>query len=384
MKLEQYESVQYWLEGLGKGTTQLYKQLFPRFLQYCKTIDLPANPDKLIEMRKQDLKSEDRQTQKRFEHLTKIWYLKLLEQFKKEGKSEGHAYNHLKAVMSFFSRNDMPLRFKKREIPQPKKKIKYITLTIEDIKTMVEHSESLRNKALLLTLLQTGLSPIDVCALNIDGDFYERINKPPLYIQGYREKTDIPFQTCIGEDACIYIKRMLKNRGNPTSGALFLSHKGKRLTPRFVNEALNELAEKVGIKDFEVKHLRDMYNDAIARAKLSKKVEDRLMGHELGGARGSYWLSPTTIREAYLEAYQYLTINQHTHAKEFAWEKINELRIEDFTLIMGLFKAKYPEEFREMAKRLLITPITDIDLGTPQPAKIIQAIAVKRLLEKKD
>lgn len=275
---------------------------------------LTTNPDEMIKQLMQDLKSDDRKTRKRWEHIVKTWYVKLYNEAGKTGKSTLSVVTYLNRVMSFFSRNEVALRFRRKELPRSHKKLKSVSYRIEDLKIMHEHCESLRNKAILLTLVQSGLSEVDLCKFNIEDipNFYEKLEKPPVYIEGHRQKTKMPYQTCIGEDACICIKRMLNSRGNPKEGALFISHKKKRLTSRCIHEALNGLTEKLveaGHKQFEgfqTRHLRDLFDDAVARARLSQKTEDRLMGHKLAGARADYLLAQSTIVEGYLSAYRYL------------------------------------------------------------------------------
>lgn len=69
---------------------------FPPWLKHTKEKLGTDNPDKLIAMRMQDLKSDDRRQRKRFEHVAKVWYHEIYDRFEKEGKSTGHAINHLK------------------------------------------------------------------------------------------------------------------------------------------------------------------------------------------------------------------------------------------------------------------------------------------------
>lgn len=165
--------------------------------------------------------------------------------------------------MSFFSRNDVPLKFRRGELKQPKKKIKRIFVEIEDLKTAYTMLD-VRDKALFTTLLQTGLSEIDVCALNIE-DILKQLDNPPAYIEGYREKTTIRYQTCVGADACVAIKKYLVLRGEPKKGALFATKFDERITPRSLREALKPV-EKI-IPHFKPKMLRDFYHDALERAK---------------------------------------------------------------------------------------------------------------------
>jgi len=165
-----------------------------------------------------------------------------------------------------------------------------------------------RQKAIFTTLLQTGLSEIDACALNIE-DVEKELGNPPVYIEGYRQKTSVPFQTCIGEDACVAIRKYLTLRGNPKKGILFETKFEERMTPRAIREAL-EPVEKV-IPHFKVKMLRDMFHDSLERGNVTQNTSRRMFGHELG-VTGKYQFSPHTIKAAYLRAYPFLKINDVT------------------------------------------------------------------------
>jgi len=391
-RLLESKSVQYWLEGLDQRTKKNYLESLPKFISYIK-----MNPDDMIAQRKEDLKSEDKNTQRKWEHTVKTWYREQYDVAIQEGKSTWTPFSHLRTVLSFFSRNDMPLKFKRKDLPYPTKKAKRTGLRIEDIKTLYENVESLRDKALLLTLLQSGLSEIDLCKLNISDVPMEKLKEGLVYLEGYREKTKEPYQTCIGSDACICIERMLKAKVNfEPNEPLFLSVHGERMQPRFINESLQPIAQRIGLKEFKVKALRDLFHDALLRSRLSADVKDRMMGHMVSGARKHYEISPTTIIESYQTAYQYLTINHTTHQREFNWQKINELRVEDFRIIMGYYKGRFPEEFnkdlqkfvperaktenRDEIRERLKHQISDFDMTSPLPSQAIEKIAFYRML----
>ena len=106
---------------------------------------------------------------------------------------------------------------------------------------------------------------------------------------------------------------MLKERGNPKEGALFISSKGERLTVRFINTAMKSLFSKAfPEKHFLTKSLRDSYNSALLRANLTQEIKDLLFGHKRSGAKSSYSYDVTTILEAYEKAFSCLSINGGT------------------------------------------------------------------------
>ena len=111
---------------------------------------------------------------------------------------------------------------------------------------------------------------------------------------------------------------MLRERGNPQKGALFVSPKGQRLSVRFINEAMKKPAKKAyPDKEFKTKSLRSAYNSALLRANIQpQELKDIMMGHKRAGARGHYAYDKITILEAYEKAFKYLTINSGTQTKK--------------------------------------------------------------------
>ena len=182
----------------------------------------------------------------------------------------------------------------------------------------------IRDRALFLVLYQSGFSESDVSALNIENlrdvytqkDVYE--HEGNLFIQKKREKTDVMQRTVISAECIHDIKAMLKARGSPKDGALFVSPKGERLDIRFINEAIKKLVQKAFPEKanlFKTKSLRDAFNDALLRAEITAEVKDSMFGHKREGAKGHYAISPTTILEAYDKAFKYLSINGGTSQK---------------------------------------------------------------------
>jgi uncharacterized coiled-coil protein SlyX len=139
-----------------------------------------------------------------------------------------------------------------------------------------------------------------------------------LFIEKKREKTNQIQATCISAEAIHDIKAMLRERGNPKEGALFVTPKGKRLNVRFINQAMKKLAKKAyPNKDFKTKSLRSAYNSALLRANIQpQELKDILMGHKRLGARGHYAYDEITIREAYQKTFKYSSINHGAQARK--------------------------------------------------------------------
>lgn len=316
---QEYESVKYWL-GKLRTKRNLDKCIFefPKFLKEVK-----LDPDTILEQRRSDLQSKDMKERARWEDIVSRWYHKEYERFVKDGKSAWTPWTTIGVVRSFFSHHRYALHYGAKELRKPTSKIKDYVPCNEEIRAMYSLTETWRDKSLLLALAQTGLSEIDVSNLNVE-EFNEKWNEEFIYFEGYRSKTEIKVQTCFGPDWKNATLKMLALRGNPTNGPLYSQSvgpkAGERMSVNAIREAIKKLFAKAEIKTgderFYVKNLRDTFSDALDQAGVKEKISDRMMGWKLAGAKSHYKISKTTIINAYLKAWKYLTIDEYTAKRE--------------------------------------------------------------------
>lgn len=237
--------------------------------------------------------------------------------------------SYLATVCSFFSAHRLKLSFKRGELKVTTRlEDKVVTEWIptnEQARQIYQQGDA-RDRALFLVLYQSGFSETDVSSLNIEQLPNIQTHEGHYFIALHREKTDILQRTCLSEEAVHDIKAMLRERGNPTKDALFISQKGKRLDTRFINDTIKTMVAKAygeeKAKEFKTKSLRDSYNDALLRANLTQEVKDTLFGHKRSGAKEKYAISPTTVIDAYTQAFKFLTVNHGTQARKDI-EKVN-------------------------------------------------------------
>jgi hypothetical protein len=215
---------------------------------------------------------------------------------------------------------------------------------------------SLRDRALLLVLAQSGFSEVDTIALKIEDlkGLWEMPSTEHYYIEKPREKTGVIQATCISYEALHDIRAMIQEREDLGEGWLFVSGtygKGEKMSTRTVNEAMKNLAEKTfgaeKAKQFKTKALRSFYNSALLRSGTKQEVKDVMMGHKRLGARGYYAYDEYTIKEAYSNAFEHLTINGIQSREDLA--KLKEA-----------FDKKTEEQNRELEvmRKILISVIS--------------------------
>ena len=320
-----------WLSELRTKSNRYHcRSRFSKFFSWLRdnAEDLEISPEitpkEMIELRVRQWNS-DSPRERKFWETTFKKYMKHLETVVSErtGKrlSSNTIHNRVAGAMSFFSHHAVPVKFDFETItPRDDEMVtstKWIPVN-EEIRALHNAIESHRDKAVLLVLYQSGFSPIDTCNLKIEdfqprGIIYDE-TLPYLYIERLRQKVRrkrIPQQTCISNEALFHIRYHLRDRDNPEEGWLFESEHGNQLEPRFVRQNLKKYADKIFGKEmgFQVKNLRDAYENGLRQAGLSEKTVNLMMGHKPTGSKANYRLVKPTITAAYERAFQYLTIN---------------------------------------------------------------------------
>jgi integrase len=302
--------VKSWLTGLAERSSKNYRKQFGEVLAFTK-----MTPSQMIEKRARDLASSDIIERQYFE----LKFREFKAQLENTKPSHSTVLAYLKCYASFFARNGVGLNLKRGDWVSTKRQevIKHYTPTLEEVKRLYSHAK-MRDKALLLTLAQSGFSEIDVASLRIeDMPIYTLPENEHYFIEKPCEKSNIIQATCISYEAIHDLKEYLAERGNPQSGSLFESEtygKGEPMQVRTINLAMKSLYErtfgKQKAKEFRTKSLRSFYNSALLRANIQpQELKDVMMGHERASARKNYAYDETTIRDAYTHAFPNLSIN---------------------------------------------------------------------------
>jgi integrase len=315
--------VKKWFEIVNdKRTIENYTREFPYFLDFVKANTEYKTPSQIIESRIQHLKSDDMNVRRFWEDMG-IKFMHVLED--KEYR-ESTIKTYLTPMQSFFSKNHVKLSYSRGELsPRAKGKGRGTALSKEwipnreDVKILYRFGESPRDRAILLTLFQSGVSEIDVCNVKIeDFDFFDDIGNwkidtnEHLYWSNERSKSREIFQTMISSECLEEIRIYLQSRGNPKEGHLFVSFRGQKLETRNINTIIKGLVVKAftgKAKSWKTKNLRDGYMDALSRAKISEKEKMLMSGHKPSGAKSKYIVSPETIKILYQDAFKFLSIN---------------------------------------------------------------------------
>jgi len=300
-------------------TVKEYKGEFAKFLVWVYQNTEYKTPTEIIESRLKHLTSQNL-VDRRFWEQTLVKYKNSLEQ---NNLRMATVHSQLRTVMSFFSKNGVKLLFSRGELkinPSEKDKVDNEWIpSNEEVRLIYRLCDNARDRAVLLTLYQSGFSEVDIGNMKIETfPFYDEKGNwqipvtEDLYRKQRREKTNQWQQTMISREALEEIRIMLQSRGYPKSGWLFVSFRGEQLGVRGINEMLKTVVKKAFNGKSEIwltKHLRDTFMNGVLQSKAPQEVKDAMCGHKRLGARDDYAITELTIKTAYSEAFKFLTIN---------------------------------------------------------------------------
>ncbi len=136
---------------------------------------------------------------------------------------------------------------------------------------------AIRDKAMLELIYSSGLRLAELISLNLNNiDFDDRI----VTVTGKGNKTrSVP----VGQHAIKAIKRWLKDRTtmvNESEQALFISSRGKRISPRSVQNRLKQWAIKQGLPNHVHPHmLRHSFASHLLESSSDLRAVQELLGH---------------------------------------------------------------------------------------------------------
>lgn len=332
--------VKNWFEQIGSERTKInYRREFPKFLEWIK-----KTPTEIIESRLEHLTTTDI-AKRQFWEQQLIKYMHFLEG---KGLRSDTVKGYLRSVQSFFSHNGVKLAFARGQLkPEPteeeKTERKWVASN-EEIRKVYRHAKTPRDRTLILIMCQSGFLPADIVNMKIENfrfydnqDNWQIPDSEHYYHYQKREKTNEDQCTMISYEAIADIKMMLRERGFPKSGSLFVSFRNKPLDAREINLAIKSIVKRAfpeRIKEWKTKNLRDSYDSALLAGQLPQEHKRLMMGHKRRGSESRYGtpesLKPA-IKEAYKKVWRFLAVNGFgtpSHKVDLLEKKFEENYIE--------------------------------------------------------
>ena len=317
------EEVDEYLGLKGKATRASYGSAFSLFKQYYQN---KYGKDKGFGDYLDRIFAEFRKPPREQRRVAEIELVDFINFLKQLGKSNNTIRLYFAAVQNFLKYKQITVSavFIGNLPPPVEKPINHKhEWKLEEIKSFVDSAPTYRDKAIIVSIFQSGLGGNEFVGLNY-GDIQEEYEKGTIPIclkQLVRKKTGVPFKTFFGRDAVKYLRLYLQTRKNLTPETPLFTKWGseERITTGAIQQKFSEIAHDLPfIKKREMEGFNPCRPHSLRAAfhsKLVNKVSDELinfwMGHELGSTKDAYLNMPTEeLRELYMDAEKYLAIEK--------------------------------------------------------------------------
>lgn len=395
MHLEKYDEIKKWITQVKDSSKATYLSAIKAYIEFTG-----LNPKELIDEAEEDRKKPRRQQGKPEERLAEFhkWLLTEYE-VKTRGKnrkpsgrkgiSKMMATTYVGAIRSFYRRNGFPIMTKTPKAA-PKKENRKMSLTPREVKLLVDHAPTLRDRAIILFMFQGGFDASTICSLNY-GDVKRGLERGevPLLIEVVREKDEVEYFTFVGYDAVEALKAYLNDRKRKgeelklysplfaKEGAKKLKH--ERITPNLIQNMLRETALKAGLiseEDLENADLNPCRPHAL-RAAFSTILRlngfdpllvDFMQGHRIP-YNGAYLIPPPErVRQMYAELEPQLSISSMHPVERRVEEKLKAYR-DDI--------AELQNEVNELRRlvEILMTSVLDIGDNKMKTQELVDRVA---------
>ncbi len=251
----------------------------------------------------------------------------------------------ISAVRSFYKANGFPILNLKLPKPHTLKRNHKLQLRAEHVRKLVEHAPTLRDKAIILMLFQSGMDISTLISLNY-GDVARGLenNEEPLAIRVVRKKAGTEYVTFIGRDAINALKTYLNKRRQRQGEIgwdepLFVKEKkkgkGVRLNRVLIEKMMKETAILSGLVSKEEMESADMnpcrphaLRTAFATIMKLQGVNNEIVEYWMGHALpyDATYLIPTIdeMRKIYAEHEEALSIYPSEESIKAIKEEMNE------------------------------------------------------------
>lgn len=252
-----------------------------------------------------------------------------------KGVSDKLAHYFVNAVRSFYATFDVTVRMRGRHrLPRPRIENKRMKVGAEQVKVLVDHARTPRDRAITLTLFQSGMDVSTLCSLKY-GDVAEGLVKEeyPLKLELHRPKTGVEYYTFLGKDAVnalkAYVNDMEDRGGKFANGnALFLKERGKQpIETNVVQNMLKSVAMKSGFVDKENNGnsfnplsphaLRESFGSLMINSGVPDTIVHFWLGHEIGEMAEAYkGVQYESLKQMYSDREKLLSISPKENLEE--------------------------------------------------------------------
>jgi len=316
-KIEEDKRVQTWLDLMEASDAT--RRIYTGYLgQFCECIE--KNPSELID----EAIEETRAGKLLSERNTNGYIAKFKRSLKDKGlapNSQGVAFACIKSFYKSFdiqlsvnvgrSRRSLPLRENQNFLEK------------EDVTKLITNAKSLRDKAIILVMVTSGMARRELIDLRIKDIKFEADGIGIVDIRRQKSQTD--YTTFVSPEAVTAINNYLEERNRSeklkVSGGnspLFVDYTaGKQLKPLAFHSIFQTLAKQLGYTngDYQIKSrshaLRKFFASTLENAGMPKNKIDFMLGHTPSGNDQAYFRTDVNkLKELYIKFLPYITFEK--------------------------------------------------------------------------
>jgi len=336
-KLKEFKEVKRWLVRKSRTTKSEYLGALRIYTDYRG-----LNPTELIDEIEEDRKKSPRDRGEVEYKLKEFheWLLNEREKEKKGGRgttgekgvSPKRAATIMGSIRSFYKANGFPITIK---LPRPTtlKKNHKLQIRAEDVKKLVDHAPTIRDKAIILMLFQSGMDVSTLCSL----DYWDvarglENDECPLPIHVVRKKRQVEYTTFLGRDGIDALKAYLNKRRERQgeikhTEPLFVKERNyngnKRITRELIEKMLREVAVLSGVVSKEEMERADMnpcrphalrgaFSTIMKLQGVNNEIVEYWMGHVIPYEAAYMIPQEEELKKIYAEHEEALSINRAT------------------------------------------------------------------------
>lgn len=342
MNIVGFEEVSKWLSGVKPKSKKSYLTAMKQWIEYTG-----LNPTQLIDEIESDRQRPRRERGKPEQRLNEFHTWLQSNNGDGRGLSKKSAALYISAVRSFYRANGFPILSKAPQAT-PKRENRKRALTPVDVKRLVNHAPTLRDRAIILTMFQGGFDVSTLCSLNY-GDVQRELegDTSPVMIEVVREKEGVEYFTFIGSDAIEALKAYLDERRAKgevlrLDTPLFTKEgakkkTGQRITTNLIQNMLRVVALEAGlVTEEELEQadlnpvrphaLRSSFSTILRLNGFDPLLVDFMQGHTLP-YNGAYLIPPPEkVRELYMSVEPQLSITRESPVEKKIEERLKVYR----------------------------------------------------------
>jgi integrase/recombinase XerD len=309
-----------WLGTTVKRLTRnTYAASLAKFVEFTK-----MTPSQLIDEAIEDMKKDPRERRDVVVSRLISFYNYLKNDYilrdGKRGMNDKSIITHITGVRSFYASFEVAVRLKGRKaFPKPRVANKRLIVNAEQVKTLLDYAPGVRDRAIILTMFQSGMDVSTLCSLKY-GDVARGLEggELPMRVDLQRPKTGVEYYTFLGKTAVEAIKayiRDMKERGVvfEKDTSLFLKERdtngGDRgLETDLVQVMMKKTAYKAGFVDSKGYNilgphaLRESFGSIMINSGVPDTVVDFWLGHTIGEMNQAYkTLQFESLKKMYIE-----------------------------------------------------------------------------------